>query len=336
MLSRGLRRNVLGLIAIIGSILFAGAIDIQAQTPKYPTRTITIINPWAAGNSNDLASRAIAPKLSKLFGVPVDVVSKPGGSGIIGSYEFVRSAPDGYTILAEAPGSSSMQIAMAKQMELPYKVDERTFLARAVIVPYGIFVNPRTGWKTLKDVEQAIRQNPDNIRVASCGSGYPELPMGQFKAVLSSRSIDYSKIKLVPFQGVGQVFPAMAGGHVDMYAGSISSAESLMRAGKLRCIAATSDKRCKFYPDIPTASEQGFPNISAEFWVGYSAPMGLPKSIIQTWVSALKSILNDPAMVETFDKLSLLPGFLAEDDFRKFILEEAKAIKLVMVPEGNK
>ena len=306
-------------------LLFAGEWRLEAQPSTYPTRPITLTCPWGAGTTPDLTTRVIAPKLSKMWGVPVEVVNKPGGSGIVGTHAVMRDKPDGYSLLVECPGSSSMQLGW--DADVPYKVEERTFVARVVVNPFVIIVPASAPWKTLGDVEQAIRKDPGSFKWPFVGTSAPDLAIGQFRLALTSRGVDLAQTKVVPYSTAAQVYTAVAGNHVQIYAGGYSAVEPLARAEKLRIIAVTSPKRCKFYSDLPTTAEQGFPNVVLEFWVGYSGPRGLPENVVKKWIDALKTVLDDPEMLPTFDRLAILPALLAGDDFKKFVMDEAKMIK---------
>jgi tripartite-type tricarboxylate transporter receptor subunit TctC len=161
--TRGLRGKVFGLGAVmLLAVALAGHLtlkDVQAQT--YPVKPITIVNPWGPGAIPDLFSRTLSPQLSKLFGVPIDVISRPGGSGIVGSHSVMAAAPDGYTVLADNPGTSSMYLGW--DVKLPYKEEEKTYMVRAAVVKQVIVVPTSTLWKTLGDMEQAIRKDPESF-----------------------------------------------------------------------------------------------------------------------------------------------------------------------------
>lgn len=324
--SKAWRMKSLGIgLAFLSAFFVFQQTSVEAQTAAYPTRSITIVNSWAAGNSIDLNTRAITPRLSEMWGVPIDVVSKPGGSGIVGSNDVMRAKPDGYTILAEGSGNSPMQLGM--DLNLPYKVMDRTFLARTFQLPFGMVVSVQSPWKTLGDIEQVIRKNPSGIRVGNLGSGTAELPMAQFKAALAARGVDTSQLKVVPFQGTLQVITAVAGGHVDFYPSSFLSAKALVAAGKLRMIAVFSKERSKFMPEVQTTVEQGYPSVLTTEMTGYAGPAGMPDYIVQKWISALKMIVNDPAMVADFDKLWVTPAFLGGDDYKNFVVDYANEIR---------
>jgi len=297
--------------------------EVKAQT--YPTRPITLIYPWPAGAVADIFSRGIAPQLKEKLGAPVETVTKPGGSATIGTLEVMRARPDGYTLLLDVPGSSSIQKAW--MTELPYRVEERTFIAYVGFLPTAIVVRSDYPWKNLMDVEQAIRRDPASIRWPMCGTSHPEVAMGLFRAALTARGINLSQTKKVPFQGASQAYIALAGGHVDIYSGSIGGTGALIEAGKLRAIAVASNQRVKFFPGVPTTGEQGFPNVVANMWIGITGPPRLPEIVVRKWIDAMSAIVKDPAMVPTFDKLGIVPDFLGGDDFRKFVMNEAEIIK---------
>ena len=124
----------------------------------WPTKPITIIVPWAAGASTDMTPRTLGPKMSKILGVPIQVVNKPGGSGIIGTLEAVKSPPDGYTLLMDCGGTSSIQEAWSEN--LPYKVEERTYIARAIAAPLVLIVPASSPWKTVDDLVKATGPTP--------------------------------------------------------------------------------------------------------------------------------------------------------------------------------
>lgn len=311
----------ISVIFLVGSL----ASEVGAQT--YPTKSITLISSWPAGASQDNFTRAIAPKLTEKLSVPMDIICKPGGGGTIGTLEVMRARPDGYTLLIDNPGASTIQKAWST--ELPYKVEDRVFIVLAAALPTVISVPSTRPWKTLKDVEEAIRKDPEDFKWTIIGNAHPDLTMRLFKGALIKKGVDLSKTKSVPFVGGTPAYTALAGGHTDIYSGSLGSTGALISAGKLRPIAVTTKQRTKFLPDVPTTVEQGFPTVIAYYWIGYSGPPGLPDPIVQKWINVVKEIMNDPAMIPAFDKLGVEPSFLGGADFRKFVMDEAQAAKEV-------
>jgi tripartite-type tricarboxylate transporter receptor subunit TctC len=314
------------MVVILLIALFGGPISSEVKALEYPVRPINIIVPWPPGSSNDLIPRAMAPYLSMKFGVPLNVVNKPGGAGIVGTLEAVKAPPDGYTVLDDSPGSSSIQLAWSQN--LPYKVEERTFIARAVRLPMFVVVPINSPWKTMEDIAQAIRKDPANFRWSGIGgTAGPDVVLAQFRAALVSKGIDLSKTKTVQYQGTGFVMTALGGGHVDIAFATYASCRAMVEAGKARVIAVTGPERYKGFPYVPTAKEEGYPSVSLTFWVGYSGPPGLPGSIVQTWVDAIEAVLNEPELLKKLNILGAVPTFLAKDHFRKFVMDEAAEIK---------
>lgn len=310
---------------ILVTIVFFGGTPLEAKDSKYPAGSLQLIVPHHPGSSTDLVPRFMAPKLSKVLGVPVNVVNKPGGLGVGGTLEAVKSAPDGKTVLVECPATTSVYIAWLN--DLPFKVEERTFLARAVVLDFSIVVTASSPYRSLQDIEQVIRKNPASFKWGLIGASPTDVAISQFKAALASRGVDLSQTRTVTYQSGTPTVTGLAGGHIDIYAGSLGLVHTFLNAGKVRAIAVTGAERSKFFPGVPTAAEQGFPSITTRFWVGYSAPPGLPKNIVNTLVTHIKEIVNAPEMISEWDKVGAIPAFLAGEDFRKFIMNEAEEFK---------
>lgn len=292
----------------------------------WPIKPITLIVPWAPGGSTDLAARSITPKLSRILGVPVTVVNKPGGSGIIGTLEAVKSPPDGYTLLADCGGTSSIQAAWVAK--LPYKVEERTYIARAMYTPEGLIVPASTPWKTVEDLANAIRTNPAAIRWSLVGgTGVPDVCTAQLRAAFIAKGIDLSKTRMVAFKGTGEVLIALAGGHVDIGFCSPSTAAALLGAGKIRALAIGSAERYKGWPKVPSTAEAGIPSVNQVFWAGLCGPPGLPADITKIVSEAVRDALRDPEIVASLDKIGFVSGYQPEVDFKKFVMDEANTIK---------
>jgi len=300
------------------------ALPENSGAKDWPTKPITLIVPWPAGGGADRAARFLAPRLSKILEVSISVVNKPGASGIIGTLEAVKAPPDGYTLLLECNGGSSIQYAWAEN--LPYKVEERTYIARAVFTPMGLIVPASSPWKSVEDLVNAIRTNPSSISFGA-GAGAPDVPIAQFRAALMAKGIDVSKVRPVTFKGSGEIYPAVAGGHVSFSVASPGGVNALISAGKIRALAMTSSGRYKGWPDVPTMAEAGFPSVNGLFWAGLGGPPGLPANIVKILDNAVRESLSGPEVIDTLDKLDFYLFYLSGDQYRKFVLDEGKAIK---------
>ena len=300
------------------------ALPENSGAKDWPTKPITLVVPWPAGGGTDRAARLLSPKLSKILDVPILVVNKPGASGIIGTLEAVKAPPDGYTLLMDCNGGSSIQYAWAEN--LPYKVEERAYIARAVFTPMGMIVPASSPWKTIEDLVNTVRTNPSSISFGA-GAGAPDVPIGQFRAAMMAKGIDVSKIRPITFKGSGEIYPAVAGGHVSFSFASPGGVNALISAGKIRVLALSSPKRYKGWPDVPTMAEAGFPSVNGLFWAGLGGPPGLPANIIKTVDNALKESLGDPDVIDKLGKGDFFLFYLPGDNYKKFVLDEGKAIK---------
>ena len=325
------KRLTLGRTTISMAVLLLalGALLPAAEAQPYPSRPIDVIVPWNAGSATDLVPRALVPRISRDFGVPINVVNKPGASGISGTLEALKARPDGYTLHADG---IPVSVHIGAWKDLPYDPANRTFIARAVVLPWMIAVKADSPWKSLGDIEQTLRQNPSSFRWSWLGGGGGvDVVIVQLKAEYAKRGVDLAQTKTVTYTGGGLVIPALAGGHVDIAIGSDAVLKPMLSAGKIRIIAACGTERFKPYPHVPTTAEQGFPGVTlASYWVGYFGPPALPEAIVGKWQRSIKAALDDPEMSEKVKHMGGRPAYLGGEDFKKFILKEAEEVRAVM------
>ncbi len=316
---------VIALALGVFCLFLAGPRSAAAAAAKYPAKGIDVIVPFAPGAGTDLMGRVVAEALSKKWGVPVNVVNKPGGNTIIGVNEVMRASRDGYTLLVDSPGSSSMQVDMK---DLPYKVEERTFVARAAASPMAFIVPANSPWKDLKAVAEAAKKDPGALSWTSLGgaSGV-DLVMRQF---FKAAGIDVGKSKMVTYPGAAPATNAVAGGHAQLGAATAGTILALVRGGNARCIGVTSPEKMSDLPDVPTTIQQGFPAVDAAFWVGISGPAGLPANVVSAWSEAVSEVLKDPEVATKLTRVTSVPALLGPEDFKKFIREESRTVKELM------
>ena len=256
-----------GLSLVVVVIVTLAITDVYSQV-KYPSRPIDIIVPYSAGGSTDLTARLEAAYLSKKWGVPVNVINKAGGSTLPACLEVYQSRADGYTLLADGNGSSSMLPNAVK--DLPFKIMDRTFIAMTALSPEVIIVSSKTSFKSLKDIEAMARQSPEKLTWTAMGGASPiEIVVRQF---LKAIDVDVLKTRPVTSPGGSQAVVLVAGGHVMLGVVSVSSALPAIKAGTIRPIAITSKTRFPDLQDLPTTFELGYPTVDAVQWVGISGP----------------------------------------------------------------
>ena len=276
---------------IIPIMLTGWVIQAQSQ-PKYPTRAIDLICPFAPGGTTDLWSRFFSDFLKKKWDVPVNVINKTGGGSVPANFEVYKAAPDGYTLLADSQASCSFLEVGIK--DLPFKVMDRTFIASVSVAPSVIICSPKLPLKNLKELEAEVKRDPENFTWASTGSaGTSDFLQRQFfKAI----GVDVAKTKPIITRGMGEANTMIAGGHIKMGSDAAPTAYPHVKGGLVRALAITY-KMPDLYPDLLTTQEQGYPTVNAVWWFGFSGPPNLPSHIVSRWEEALQEILKDPGFV---------------------------------------
>lgn len=311
------------LIAVLLAVglIAADAPEARAQA-AYPSKPIDIIVPWGPGGGTDLCMRAVAKYTSQKYGIPVNVINKPGGGGLVAIREVLTGAkPDGYTLLAETHGGSSMVGAFNDPADVPFDWRNRTWMTMVDKDVVLFLVKEDSPWKSLKDVADAAKANPAKFRWASTGRGGIAIPaMQQF---FSAAGVpDGSAVSQVMFKSGSEGPVALAGGHVDFSAQQIAEALGLIQGKKVRPIAVIADKRLELFPDVPTVREAGFPAIDTVGWHGVSGPPGLPPDVVAFWEKAMKEAIDDPAFREMLAKIQKVPVYMGAAEVKAFAEKE--------------
>jgi len=316
-MDRGKKFCLFSMLSILMFLVLAGWVEQGQSQPKYPTRAIDLICPWAPGGTTDLWARITADFLKKKWGVPVNVVNKTGGAGVPANLEVHKAAPDGYTMLTENQSSCSFQEVSIK--ELPYKTLDRTFISLVAITPSVIICSPKLNVKNLKELEAEAKRDPGNFTWASLGAGAAEFLQRQlFKAM----GVDITKTKPVITRGAGEFNPLIAGGHIKMGSDAAPTAHSFVTGGQVRALAITRFRMPELYPDLPTTAEEGYPAVNNVFWWGISGPPKLPPDIIGKWEEALQELLKDPEYIGKIKKSGGVITYQNSRDFRERVKSE--------------
>jgi len=299
-------------------ILAAGPGSTPASAATYPTRAVDMVVAFAPGGGADVAARLAAGHVSKKWGVPVNVVNRPGGGGIVGTHEVLTARPDGYTLMMDNHAVNAM--LAASQTDLPFKWDERTAVARVTLDPVFYVVKHDAPWRTLKEVVAHIKANPKTFRWGtSHAGGISTFAIAQFFAVAA---LDIAQANRVVFPGGAPTLTALAGGHVDFAGQQWSEVLGLIAGKKIRALAVVLPERLKDFPDVPTAREAGFPELDVVGWQGISGPPGLPAEVVERWDQAIREASTDPVFLDQAAKIGKVIAYLGPQDFRKFMYAE--------------
>jgi tripartite-type tricarboxylate transporter receptor subunit TctC len=300
-------------------IVLALPLGVAAQS--YPAKPVRLIVPVTAGGLTDLLARAVGQELSRMWGQPVIVENRPGASHIIATDLVVKAPPDGYTLLITDRAMTMNPFVFRK---LPYDAArDLAPIANLIQITTVLVANPEwAGSKSLQDLVALARANPDTITYGSFGKGtVTHVDMEAFAAQVGM------KLTHVPYKGIADVLPAVMSGQIQMALAGVPPALNLIRQGKLRAVVFAGPQRSVLMPDVPTATEAGFPNLQSRSWTGFFAPAGTPRAVITRIADDAARVLEIPAFREKFiTGVGLEPDYMAPERFVAFLAAERTAM----------
>ena len=278
--------------------------DVSAAE-EYPAREIRVVVPYNPGGAVDIGTRIFADKVEKALGVPMVIVNNAAGGGAVGTLSVSQAKPDGYTVLATTTGLLILKPLMTP--ELTYRHTDFAPVCRAYLIPAGIWVKGDAPWKNLKELVDHAKKNPGTLRAAGG-------PAGSFLSVLINmfKTEAGINIAIIPTGGGTAQSAAVMGGHAELCMDPIASDVNFLRAGRMRCLVAS--HKIPEFPSIKTFSEEGYPGVSLEEWLGFYAPKGLPKPLLTKLTKAFEKVSTDASLVEQMGKLFILPAYLDPDE----------------------
>lgn len=299
-----------------------------AHAQAWPNKPIHFVVPFAAGGANDLMGRAAAEGASKVLGQPVVVDNKPGAGGSLGASLVSKSAPDGYTFLISAAGVISN--SMIKK-SLPYKDEDLVPVAWIALSPSVIVVPQSSPYQNLREFVEASKRG-QGFNFATAGTGSTP----HFVAELLN--VKYgAKLQPVPYKSGSESTTAVMGGQVEGTSeASIIALPHILHDGKFKALATTWTQRISAYPQLSTASEQGFPEVQIAHWAGVHAPKGTPEEILDKVAFAVDKAMKDPAITQRLKALGIEPIGGTRADFVRFTQEERKRLGEIVRAAGMK
>lgn len=306
------------LIRTLLAALLIAAAPAAASAQDWPTRNLRIVVPFPAGGSADTQTRVIADELSKALGQSVIVENKPGAGGNIGAAEAARSQPDGYTLFMATTGTHASNASLYPK--LPYD-PVKDFSPLTLVTVYPQVIVPGLKFKdaSLKDIVAQLKTAGDKANFGSSGTGSPTHLGGElFKRATGTQMVH------VPYRGQGPALNDMLGGQLDIMFPSISDVLTFLQAGKLRAVAAMSERRLKLAPDVPTTAELGYPGLVSSIWSGLYTNAGTPQPIVDRLNRELVKIISSPAFKDKFEALGFEVRPSTPQQFADFAAAETK------------
>jgi len=271
-----------------------------ALAQDYPSRTITITVPFAAGGPTDTVARLIGQSMSKTLGQTVIIENVAGAGGTIGVEKVAKAKPDGYTLLLMHIGISTSPSLYRNLRYDPIK--ELDPIGLITDVPMTVVANKDFPPKDMKELIAYVRANKDKVTYANAGVGAASHLCGML--LMSAIQAD---VTTVPYKGTGPAMTDLIGGQVNFMCDQTTNTTPQIKGGKVKAYAVTTRTRVKSLPDVPTAEEAGLKGFEVAVWHGLWAPHGTPKPAMDKLVSALQAALKDPNVVTKFGELGTEP-----------------------------
>jgi tripartite-type tricarboxylate transporter receptor subunit TctC len=293
-----------------------------AAAQSWPTRAVTVVSPFTAGNASDLIGRITLEQVARQVGQPFVIENRPGAGGTVGVNQVAKADADGYTILMH---SSSFSAALVLHKSLPYD----TLKDFAPVIPIGIqpvvlITAPSKGFKTVADLVAAAKANPGAMNFASAGIGSTS-HMGAERF----RHAAGFKAQHIPFRGPAEAFAEVLSGRIDFYFLPLAPALSLVKQGKVVALAVGAEKRSVDLPDVPTMAEAGLPDAAYHFWGGIFVPAKTPPEVIRKLHGETAKALAVPEVRERLAKTATEPMPMSTAQFTKYFQDDvASTVKL--------
>ncbi len=311
------RRMMFSLLA--GIILWFGAF---AFAQDYPTKPITIQIPYPAGGSSDVGARIVASIAEKQISQPIVLVNKPGAAGQVGWTELARQKPDGY-YLGGINLPHLLSAALDPKRKSIFKAEDIVPIISQALDPTTISVRSDSPWKNLKDLIDEAKKKPGQISAGIVGYLQDdEIGYLQFAEGAGVR------LRLVYFDsGAPAAITALLGKHVDVLFCTVADNYSQWKAGRIRMLVIMDKERTKFYPDLPTTAELGFPTILSASTRGIAGPKGIPVPIIKKIQEVFQKAMMTKEHMDKLENAGTPVKIMLTEEFGRYYWESCEVAK---------
>jgi tripartite-type tricarboxylate transporter receptor subunit TctC len=289
----------------------------------YPSKPVRLVVGFVPGGGTDIMARAVAAKLSEMANIQTVVENRPGANANLAAELVARAPADGYTLLM-----MSTSHAISKPLYKTLKYDVEKDLAPVAFVSSGamaVVLHPAVPASSLNELIALARAKPGELAYGSAGSGSPE-------HMAAEMLLSMAKVKMVhvPYKGGAASATDLMGGQIQVGFNTMPVAAPHIRAGKMKLLAVTEERRSPAFPDTPTVAEAALPGYAMPVWYGLMAPAGTPREAIAVLNREIERVLKEPDIRERFTTLGVAPTGGSADAFGAFLSAEvAKFTKLV-------
>jgi tripartite-type tricarboxylate transporter receptor subunit TctC len=290
----------------------------------YPTESISLIVPYAAGGPTDVVARGLAPCLEQELGQTMVVENKEGASGAVGMQALIQSEPDGHTL--EVIASTAAVVSPLAQ-DVGYTKEDFQTLGAVTQYPYILAISANSPYKTSEEFFEAAEAKPGEIKIGTPGAS------SQGSVELQRLAEEHGvKLTTVPFDGNAKATTALLGDNVDgVFLVASEDVLAQVEAGKFRAVAVGSAERAGYLPDVPTLNELGYEKLTlATSYYGLAAPAGIPADVAETLEESLQACLEEPAVVEKLGENYVPDEFISGEELSQLFEEQREAYRPIL------
>jgi len=313
------RRFVIGLVVMVIAMLAS-----SAYPQAYPTKAVSLMVAYPAGGSTDVGARIVASIAEKELGQPIVVLNKAGAGGQIGWTDMARQKPDGYYIgFINLPALNT--VILDPERKAIFDIDSFTPIINQVLDPGVIYVKPESPYKNLKDVIDDAKKRPGEVKVGTTG-----ILGDDHLAILMLEEAAKVKFRVVHFDGDSPQLTALLGGQIEVSFLNVGGLTPRVKAGQLRPLVVMDKERSKFYPEVPTSAELGYPMVISSSTRGIVGPKGLPAPIVKKLQAIFKKAMEDSEHLEKMDKAGLAIKIMVGDEYDNYLKGLQERVKKLM------
>ncbi len=303
---------------LCGSVLGIACTGPAQAQAAYPDKPIQIVLSFPAGGGTDVLTRAVGARLSQSLGQAIVVDNRPGAGGAIGLHTAARSTPDGYTLYMASVTSQAIAASVYGNQKASL-VDDFTPIAGVGKLTHALIVPASLPVSTVKELIEYVKANPGKHNYASQGAG----TLSHLESEIFIEKVGLDMVH-VPYKGSTQALPDVVNGSSIMMFDSITTAQPLVQAGKLKMLAVASAQRVPFLPDVPTLAESGVEGFDATVLFGLAGPKGIPQEVVDRVAAALKETVEQPELQKALQVQGFELAFMPPAEFGQAIVGEHK------------
>jgi tripartite-type tricarboxylate transporter receptor subunit TctC len=313
------------LLSLVAVLLLPAAAPAQ---DAWPSRPLRMVAPFPPGGTTDVLGRIIAQRLSDALGRQVLVENRPGAGGNLGNEFAARLPPDGYNILLSSSAQLVTNVHLYKRLGFD-PLNDFSPVSQVASSGQVLVVHPSIPVKTVQQLVAIARAKPGSLNFGSGGRGTPAHVAGEVFQVATG-----TKLVHVPYKGGGLAVVDLVAGQIDMVLSDMAPAVPQVKAGKLRALAVTSERRSPALPDVPTLAETGIKGSIPDVWWVLMTPRGTAQAVVARLNAEVGTMMKSPELQERFAQLGITPLHSTPERVTELIRLETPAIGKALKAAG--